>query len=177
MNANASFPIPAGSQHKSVAELVVGIDHVAVAVGDLEAAVDWAIGQLGCRLRELRETRGEASGMRSAVLELGGLILVLVQGTSASSQVAQFVARHGPGVQHLALRVSDITQASSALARRGMHFSTPQLDGDDLSQIFSTRDPRTGLMLELIQRHNGYLGFSDENVTRLFRSLEQRGEY
>lgn len=177
MNANVSLAVPTDSLHASVADFVVGIDHVAVAVGDLETAVDWATGQLGCRLREQRETQGELSGMRSAVLELGGLTLVLVQGTSASSQVAQFVARHGPGVQHLALRVSDIGQATSALARRGLSFSTPQLDGNDLSQIFSTRDHRTGLMIELIQRHNGYKGFSDENVTRLFRSLEQRGEY
>ncbi|MET3498324.1 VOC family protein [Variovorax boronicumulans] len=167
-------PLQGISPAALLGENVLGIDHVAVAVADLAGAVEWAVGKLGCVLLEERETQGKFSGMKSAVLKLGGFVVVLVQGTSSESQVTQFVAHHGPGVQHIALRVQDVAQAATTLESRGMTFSTPKLDGENLSQIFSLRDPVTGLMIELIERRNGYTGFSDENVSRLFRSLEQR---
>jgi len=155
---------------------VVGIDHIAVAVQDLGDALNFACQTLGCTLVEMRETQGRLSGMRSAVLRLGGLVLVLVEGTTDQSQVAQFVAEHGSGVQHIALRVQDLTQAIRELESTGMKFSTPRLDSEGLSQIFSVRDGSTGLMVEFIERRN-YDGFSDENVQRLFQSLEARGTY
>ena len=148
-----------------------------MAVGDLEGAIAWAISKLGCVLVERRETQGRRSGMKSAVLRLGGLVIVLVQGTNAESQVTQFVEMHGPGVQHIGLLVRHLGQAITALEANGMEFSTPRLDGEEgLSQIFSARDPSSGLMIEFIERRN-YAGFSDENVRRLFSSLEQRGVY
>ena len=155
---------------------VIGIDHVAVAVDDLAGAIEWARGKLGCALVEERETLGRRSGMKSAVLRLGGMVIVLVQGTNEDSQVTQFVDRHGPGVQHIALQVRNLGQAITTLEASGMEFSTPRLDGEGLSQIFALRDPKTGLMIEVIERRN-YAGFSDENVRRLFNSLEQRGLY
>jgi methylmalonyl-CoA/ethylmalonyl-CoA epimerase len=153
---------------------IIGIDHIAVAVPDLQAAVAWATGQLGCKVIEERTTTGKHSGMKSAAVRLGALTLVFVEGTGSDSQVTQFVERHGAGVQHIALRVKDMGQAISAL--HTMPFSTPRLDCEPLSQIFSVRDPATGLMLELIERRN-YDGFSDQNVQALFDSLEEKDLY
>jgi methylmalonyl-CoA/ethylmalonyl-CoA epimerase len=172
-------PDPAGTATRgettdSLAHNIVGIDHIAVAVPDLEAAVQWATSVLGCSVIEERVTTGKRSGMKSAAVRLGGLTLVFVEGTGRDSQVTQFVERHGPGVQHIALRVKDIGQAISSLP--DMAFSTPRLDCAPLSQIFSVRDPDTGLMLELIERRN-YEGFSDQNVEALFKSLEERELY
>jgi methylmalonyl-CoA epimerase len=166
-----------GGQTKAalaLADNIVGIDHIAVAVPDLQAAVQWAQNLLGCEVIEERVTTGKHSGMKSAAVRLGALKIVFVEGTGEDSQVTQFVQRHGAGVQHIALRVQDIGQAISALPR--MAFSTPRLDCDPLSQIFSVRDPATGLMIELIERRN-YEGFSDENVQALFKSLEERNLY
>ncbi|MBW8832791.1 MAG: hypothetical protein JF606_26020 [Burkholderiales bacterium] len=72
--------------------------------------------------------------------------------------------------------VRDLGHAIDTLQARGLEFSTPRLDGEGLSQIFGMRDPATGLMIELIERRN-YTGFSDENVRRLFSSLETRQLY
>jgi len=166
----------AHAQADSWAGNVIGIDHVAVAVVDLTAAIQWAVDKLGCTLIEERETQGRYSGMKSAVVRLGGVVIVLVQGTNSESQVAQFTQRHGPGVQHVALNVRDLGHAIDTLQARGLEFSTPRLDGEGLSQIFGMRDPATGLMIELIERRN-YTGFSDENVRRLFSSLETRQLY
>lgn len=158
----------------ALADNIVGIDHIAVAVPDLQAAVQWSQNVLGCQVIEERVTTGNHSGMKSAAVRLGALTIVFVEGTGSDSQVTQFVKRHGAGVQHIALRVKDIGQAISSLPH--MTFSTPRLDCEPLSQIFSLRDPATGLMIELIERRN-YEGFSDENVQALFKSLEERSLY
>lgn len=157
---------------------VVAVDHIAVAVTDLDAAIAWVTSALGCSVQEERQTVGKHSGMRSAVVCLGALTLVLVQGTEAGSQVSEFVDRKGCGVQHIALRVQSIAQAVESLQARGVAFATPVLRDEQagLAQIFTLRDPATGLMVEFIERGAGS-GFSDSNVTRLFETLEERQLY
>lgn len=155
---------------------ILGIDHIAVAVPHLSLAIEWATHRLGGKVIESRETQGRFSGMKSAVVKLGGLVLVLVQGTSRESQVSQFVEKHGAGVQHIALRVRNLASAIADLEAQELPFSTPRLDSEGLSQRFSVRDPDTGLMIELVERRN-YEGFSDENVQKLFSALEQQKLY
>jgi 4-hydroxyphenylpyruvate dioxygenase-like putative hemolysin len=87
------------------------------------------------------------------------------------------VREFGAGVQHVAFRVADLGQATEILGANGIEFSSPRLDSDDLSQIFSVRNDATGLMVELIERQNGFKGFRDENVQRLFDSLETNELY
>jgi methylmalonyl-CoA/ethylmalonyl-CoA epimerase len=153
---------------------IIGIDHLAIAVPDLEQAIQWASKLLGFEIVERRETQGGHTGMKSAVMRLGPLTFVLMEGVGQDSQITRFVDKHGAGVQHVALRVRDIGSAIVALSQdESDPFSTPRLDSDGLSQIFVARDPATGLMIELIERRDDS-GFSDENVHRLFESLEKQ---
>lgn len=158
----------------TLTDLVMGIDHIALAVPDIEAATVWVRDVLGFALIERRETRGRRSGMKSAVLRAGAVTIVLTEGIGESSQTSQFVRNFGAGVQHVAFRVADLGQAAEIMAAQGLQFSSPRLDSDQLSQIFSMRDGSTGLMVELIERQGGFEGFRDENVQRLFDSLESR---
>lgn len=57
------------------------VDHVAIAVPSLEDSIGWFTNVLGFKLKERRETKGESSGMVSAVLEAGPLSIVLLEGT------------------------------------------------------------------------------------------------
>lgn len=155
-------------------DLVMGIDHIALAVPDLGAASAWVRDVLGFSLIENRETHGKKSGMKSAVLRTGSVTIVLTEGIGESSQTTQFVRQFGAGVQHVAFRVTDLARAAELMRANGLEFSSPQLDSDQLSQIFSTRNEATGLMVELIERQGGFEGFRDENVQRLFDSLESR---
>jgi 4-hydroxyphenylpyruvate dioxygenase-like putative hemolysin len=152
---------------------IVGIDHIAVAVPDLQQAIAWLKNVLGFCLDEKRETYGKYSGMKSAVMRLGPVTIVLTEGIGKDSQTARFVEAAGPGVQHVAFLVESLHQTIEVMNRNGMEFSSPRLDSDGLSQIFSRRDPATGLMIEFIERQN-FNGFRDENVQRLFDSLEEK---
>lgn len=153
-----------------------GVDHVAIAVEDLEAAVSFYTRQLGFTEVERRTTTGRKTGMDSVVLAGGNLKLVLLKGNSEESQVTRYVRQYGPGVQHVALRVTGIETVVADLQQRGVPFDTGVLAAPGLKQAFTRRDPVSGMMFELIER-TGEEGFSDENVRRLFESLEEKDAF
>ncbi|HEX8115469.1 MAG TPA: VOC family protein [Kofleriaceae bacterium] len=152
------------------------IDHLAIAVRNLEDAMAFYVGTLGLTLVERRETRGKHTGMLSAVLDAGTFKIVLLEGVGEQSQVSRFIQNFGQGVQHVAFEVDDIERTAESLAHSGMRFSTRLLVGPGLKQIFSVRDPVSGMMYELIERV-GETGFQDNNVNQLFQQLEESGSY
>ncbi len=152
------------------------IDHLAIAVHDLEEAILFYRDTLKLPLVERRETQGKFTGMRSAVMSAGHFQIVLIEGTSPESQVSRYVNEYGAGVQHVAFEVEDIENTHRALAENGLEFSTSVLDAPGLRQAFSKRDKVSGMMFELIER-TGETGFKDANINRLFEELERADAY
>ncbi|MEM9493978.1 MAG: VOC family protein, partial [Myxococcota bacterium] len=101
-----------------------GIDHMALAVPVLQEAIAWYVEVLGFEIAEQRTTEGHATGMVSAVLRSGDFVVVLVQGTSPDSQVSRYLEKYGPGVQHLAIAVSDLAAFVEQMRKRGLEFCT-----------------------------------------------------
>jgi methylmalonyl-CoA/ethylmalonyl-CoA epimerase len=168
----------AGSAAKIVYELndcILGLDHVAIAVEDLNTAIEWYRRALGFTLLETRTTRGERTGMRSAVLVAGAAVIVLVQGTEPESQVSRFVARFGAGVQHIAFRVGDLCRVMHRVCEGGAGADVPIIEEEGIRQVFLRRDPGSGVRVELIERRGG--DFSDRSVERLFRAFETYNLY
>jgi 4-hydroxyphenylpyruvate dioxygenase-like putative hemolysin len=153
-----------------------GIDHIAIAVIDLEPAIEYFTEVLGFTLVCRRTINGEKSGMISAELENNGLKFVLCQGTQSSSQVSRLIEHFGPGVAHIALAVDDAEHAAGTLAARGMKFDTTVIRGPGLRQVFSSRDMNSGLSFEFIER-TGESGFLEDNVNELFAQLERNDAY
>jgi methylmalonyl-CoA epimerase len=152
------------------------VDHLAIAVDDLEAAVAFYRDRLGFTELERRVTEGRKSGMLSVVMKAGDLQVVLLKGTSPESQVSRYVAEYGPGVQHVAFMVQGIEQVVEDLRDRGLPFDTGVIVAPGLKQAFSKRDPVSGMMFELIER-TGEEGFVDGNVKQLFEALEQNDSF
>lgn len=152
------------------------IDHLAIAVTNLEEAVVFYRDILKLPLVERRETLGRTTGMRSAVMSAGNFQIVLIEGTTPESQVSRYIERYGPGVQHVAFEVEDIEGTHGNLIDNGLPFSTGVLTAPGLRQAFSKRDTVSGMMFELIER-TGEEGFQDSNTTRLFEELEQADAY
>lgn len=160
-----------------LADLAVGLDHVAIAVPDLEKAVTFYQDVLGFEVLERRQTQGTFTGMTSAVIKAGPIVLVLVQGTSADSQVSKYVSEYGAGVQHIAFEVKDLPQVMERLEESGVKFDTTLIQGSGIRQSFTHRDPASGMMYELIERQEPDGHFTDESVAELFRQLEESGSY
>jgi methylmalonyl-CoA/ethylmalonyl-CoA epimerase len=151
------------------------IDHVAIAVKDLETSIAFFSNVLGFELKERRTTEGKTTAMVSAVMKAGPLTFVLLQGTSPESQVTKFIDHYGPGVQHIAIGLSDLPAAAAELRQAGMEFDTSVIESPGLRQIFTHRDSGSGLMVEFIQRMGG--DFSDQSVKNLFEQLENKGTF
>ncbi len=167
-----------GATEQSLAWGALGIDHIAIAVPDLDAAIAWYTDKLGFVVTERRVTEGTASGMISAVLKTGHLTFVLLQGTSPQSQICRYIAAFGPGVQHVAIRVNGVESSVETLQQRGVAFGTSIIRGNGLTQAFIERDPTSGLMLELIDRPpEAGTGFDDDSVTSLFEQLEAKSAF
>lgn len=152
------------------------IDHIAIAVRDLDAGVDFFAHVLGFTLLRRRRVQGTRTGMVSAEMEHNGIKFVLCQGTEPESQVSRLIENFGPGVAHIALAVNDAQNTASELRGHGLAFDTSVIEGAGLRQVFSRRDANTGLSFEFIER-GGEEGFLEENVNQLFAQLEQSGAY
>jgi methylmalonyl-CoA/ethylmalonyl-CoA epimerase len=153
------------------------IDHIAIAVIDLEQAITFYTATLGFNLVRRLEIKGKRTGMLSAELELNNIKFVLCQGTEPESQVSQLIENHGPCVAHIALEVDDLHATVDELAKRGLAFDTSVIGaGTALQQAFSSRDKNSGIALEFIRRSDEK-GFVESNVQELFDQLEKSGSY
>jgi 4-hydroxyphenylpyruvate dioxygenase-like putative hemolysin len=167
-----NFTIPKlDARIASLARHAEAVDHVAIAVRDLEAGIAWFRDILGFELVERRRTEGRRSGMVSAVLRLGPLTFVLMEGTTPESQICRFIEHYGPGIQHIAIRVSGLRPVVDSLREAGLEFSTDIISPGPYNQVFTKRDPNTGLMIELVE-WRGEHEFVDEGVKQLFEQLE-----
>jgi len=161
-------------QTDHLSDLILGIDHVALAVTDIDSAVP-VYSALGFSLLDRSAVHGEHSGMLYATLKSRDATLVLVQGTSPASQVSRFIEQFGAGMHHVAFAVSDLDEALRRSREAGIETDTPVVSDTGIRQTFLHRDERTGVRIELIERHSA--PFSERNVAQLFRSLEAKGLY
>jgi methylmalonyl-CoA epimerase len=165
-----------GGGPRVLARSAIAIDHVAIAVRDLDAAVAHYRDVLGFELRERRQISGRISGMDSAVMEAGGVKFVLVQGDSPESNVSRYIEAYGPGVQHVAIEVSDPEDALEDLRAGGADLLTGIIHGPGLDQIFTKREPNSGVQLEIIARAEND-GFDPSNVQELFEAMERENVF
>jgi len=154
----------------------VKIDHVAIAVPDLEASIAF-YEKLGFTQVTRRRTAGCATEMVSAVLHAGAILIVLVQGTAPGSQVNRYLDSYGPGVQHIAIEVRNVEKLMHELRDVGVEFNTTLIQGCGIRQAFTARDRGSGMMYEFIERQTNDGDFTDESVQDLFEQLERNDAY
>ena len=109
---------------RSLARLpgLLAVDHVGLAVPDLDAAIAFHTDVLGLVLLH-REQNADAEveeAMLSPSPDAGGTQIQLLAPASPASSIARFLERSGPGLQQLAYRVADVDQAASVLRSRGL---------------------------------------------------------
>ena len=97
--------------------MLTEIDHVAIAVRDLDAAVAWYRDALGAEV-EHRETV-ERDGVEEALLAVAESYVQLLSPTRDDSPVAKFLDKRGEGLHHVGYRVEDCAAALEAMVQAG----------------------------------------------------------
>lgn len=94
------------------------IDHVGIAVPDLDAALDFYQRVFG--VASVHEEVNEAQGVREAMVQVGDTYIQLLAPLNDESTIAKFIDRSGPGLQQLAFTVTDIDDAMARLNEAGV---------------------------------------------------------
>jgi methylmalonyl-CoA/ethylmalonyl-CoA epimerase len=100
------------------------IDHVGVAVSDLEAATALYVGTLGMPMAH--RARVESQGVEAALLDVGDGHVELLQPLGADTVVGKFIERRGEGLHHVAYAVEDIEATLERLRGAGLELIDEQ---------------------------------------------------
>jgi methylmalonyl-CoA/ethylmalonyl-CoA epimerase len=127
------------------------IEHVALAVADLDAAV--AHYETVWGLRVSHRERVEDQGVEEAMLPLGDTQLQLLGPTGPDTTVGKFIERRGEGLHHIAYEVADLEAALAELKAKGVPLidEQPRLGGRGHMVAFVHPKGNHGLLVELIQ--------------------------
>jgi len=133
--------------------LFVAIDHVGIAVPDLDEAIAFYSEKFGMVLAH--EETNEEQGVREAMVAVGdtGSHIQLLAPLSPDTTIGKFLDRNGPGLQQLAYRVTDIDAVCDILRERGLRllYDTPKRGTSDSRVNFIHPKDAGGVLVELVE--------------------------
>ena len=133
--------------------LFVCIDHVGIAVRDLDEAIAFYADTFGMTVRH-QETN-EEQGVREAMVGVADTeqCIQLLAPLDETSTIAKFLDRSGPGLQQLAYRVTDVEQVAAVLRQRGLRllYDEPRRGTSDSRVNFVHPKDAGGVLVELVQ--------------------------
>jgi methylmalonyl-CoA/ethylmalonyl-CoA epimerase len=133
--------------------LFTAIDHVGIAVADLDEAIAYYRDTFG--LHVAHEETNEEQGVREAMLAVGesGSHIQLLAPLNGDSTIAKFIQRSGPGMQQLAYRVTDVDAVSAILRERGVRllYDAPRRGTSGSRINFIHPKDAGGVLVELVE--------------------------
>jgi methylmalonyl-CoA/ethylmalonyl-CoA epimerase len=136
--------------------LVTAIDHVGIAVPDLDAAIAWYHDNLGMIV--VHEEVNSDQGVREAMLSVrgaprGSAQVQLMAPIDDTCTIAKFIGKRGPGIQQLAYRVSDLDALCERLRARGVRllYDAPRRGTSNSRINFIHPKDAGGVLVELVE--------------------------
>ncbi|HOX92849.1 MAG TPA: methylmalonyl-CoA epimerase [Spirochaetales bacterium] len=132
--------------------MVAKLDHIGIAVANLDEAVKFYTDMLGMELHGT-ETVAEQK-VRVAFLPLGDTEVELLESTEPDGPIAKFIEAKGQGIQHLAFSVPDIEAALAELKAKGVRLidEKPRYGAGGAKIAFLHPKATNGVLIELSQR-------------------------
>ncbi len=133
---------------------VIAVDHVGIAVADLDEAIAWYGATFG--LVATHEEINEDQGVREAMLSApgdSGTAIQLLAPLRPDSSIGKFLDRNGPGIQQMAYRVTDIDATCAALRDKGIRllYDEPRHGTADSRINFVHPKDAGGVLVELVE--------------------------
>jgi methylmalonyl-CoA epimerase len=131
--------------------LPYNIDHVALAVADLDASLETFRRQYG--VEPLRREIVAEQGVEEAMVAIGGSHVQLLEPLDADTPVGRFLAREGEGLHHIAFAVADIDAALDHLRDEGVRLvdEVPRTGGGGHRIAFVHPSAFAGTLVELVE--------------------------
>ena len=131
--------------------MLTEIDHVAIAVRDIEAAIAWYEEAFGATV-EHRETV-ESDGVDEALLAVADSYVQLLTPTSDDSPVAKYLEKRGEGLHHIGYRVDDCAAALESIKATGGRVidEAPRPGSRGTTVAFVHPKTSFGTLIELVQ--------------------------
>ena len=140
--------------NEALTPYVTAIDHVGIAVPDLDEAIAFYRDVLGLELThvETNEDQGVREAMLSAPGDRGAAVQLLAP-LGPDTTIGKFLDRKGPGVQQVAVRVTDIEAASEALRAKGLRVLYEQARPGTAHSRTNFVHPKDtgGVLIELVE--------------------------
>ena len=129
------------------------INHVGIAVADLDAAIEFYQRAYGMSL--VHEETNEEQGVREAMMAVGdsGSCIQLLAPLNEQSTIAKFLDKNGPGMQQMAYTVENIDEASATLRERGLRllYDEPKRGTANSRINFIHPKDAGGVLVELVE--------------------------
>ena len=147
-----------GASDDLAASGITTIDHVGIAVPDLDAAITWYADNLG--LVATHQETNDEQGVREAMLHApgdpngtAGPAVQLLAPLDESSTIAKFIDRNGPGLQQVAYRVTDVEASAEALRAKGLRmlYDAPRRGTAGSRVNFVHPKDAGGVLVELVE--------------------------
>lgn len=127
------------------------LDHVGIAVSDVAAALAFYRDALGLEIVGTEDVASQR--VRAHFIRAGDSTLELLEGTAGDSPIAKYLAKRGPGLHHITLRVEDIQAALAHLKARGVRLidDQPRPGAEHAQVAFIHPSAAHGVLVELKQ--------------------------
>lgn len=131
--------------------MILDIDHVGIAVDDLEGSVERYRRTLG--VEPSHRERVEDQGVEEVLFPAGTSFIQLLGSLGADTPVGRFLATRGPGVHHVAYRVDDVAAALERLRGQGVRLvdEVPRRGSRNTLIAFVHPKEMGGVLIELVQ--------------------------
>ena len=131
--------------------LLTEIDHIAIAVHDLDAAIEFYESALGATV-EHRE-RVDHDGVEEAMLKVAESYIQLITGTREDSPVTKYLDKRGEGLHHVGYRVDDCAEALASMVAAGARpiDAEPRPGARGSTIAFIHPKGALGTLIELVQ--------------------------
>lgn len=132
--------------------MVSKVDHIGVAVSNLEESVKFYEEILGLKLQGIETV--EEQKVKVAFLPVGDTEVELLEATTPDSPIAKFIEKKGQGVQHIAFRVENIEKALEEMKGKGVKLidEKPRYGAGGARIAFLHPKSTNGVLIELCER-------------------------
>ena len=130
--------------------MITKIDHIGIAVNSIEEAAKLYTDALGLKVEDIKIV--EAQKLRIALIPVGETKVELLESTDPEGVIARYIEKRGEGLHHIALEVSDISEALDLLKTKGVALidEMPR-NGVEDSKIAFLHPKDTKVLIELVE--------------------------